>query len=91
MRDLGPIFQMGWTLALTILLPLALGLWLDRRLSTTPLFVMIGALVGIIASSVAAVRMTTTNIEALSEKRSTKKHETDDGTDGDVDRKEDQA
>jgi F0F1-type ATP synthase assembly protein I len=42
-----------------------LGLWLDRRLGTAPLFVLVGALVGILGATVGAVRVVGREIEAL--------------------------
>jgi F0F1-type ATP synthase assembly protein I len=69
MKDLvkaGPLLQMGWVVALSALLPLVLGLLLDRRLGTAPLWVIVGALVGILASTVGAVRIATRAIDALS-------------------------
>ena len=62
----GPLLQMGWVVAFTVLIPLGLGLWLDRRFDTAPLFVLVGALVGILASTVAAVRIASRAIETLS-------------------------
>ncbi|OQA45019.1 MAG: putative F0F1-ATPase [Chloroflexi bacterium ADurb.Bin325] len=69
MKDLtrvGPLLQLGWVVAFTVLIPLGLGLWLDRRFGTAPLFVLVGALLGILASTVAAVRLASRTIEALS-------------------------
>jgi len=63
-RNIGPLLQMGWIVALSILIPLGLGLWLDHRFATAPLFVLIGALVGIVASTIGAVRVTIRVIEA---------------------------
>jgi F0F1-type ATP synthase assembly protein I len=64
-RNIGPFLQLGWVVALAILIPLGLGLWLDHRCATSPLFVLIGALVGIIVSTIGAVRLATRVIEAL--------------------------
>jgi F0F1-type ATP synthase assembly protein I len=62
---LGVVLQLGWVFALCTLIPLGLGIWLDRRLGTAPLFILVGALVGIVASTVGAVRIVIRNIEAL--------------------------
>jgi F0F1-type ATP synthase assembly protein I len=62
----GPLLQMGWLVALSVLIPLGIGLLLDRRFGTAPLFVIVGALLGILTSTVTAVRITTRTIEALS-------------------------
>ena len=50
------LLQLGWIVALSTLIPLGVGVLLDRRFGTAPLFILVGALVGIIGSTVAAVR-----------------------------------
>lgn len=65
LRHVGPLLQMSWVVVLSALIPLGIGLWLDRRLGTAPLFILIGALVGILASTVGAVRTAVRMIEAL--------------------------
>jgi hypothetical protein len=60
-----PLLQMGWVVAFSVLAPLGVGLLLDRRLGTAPLFIIIGALVGILTSTIAAVRMASRAIESL--------------------------
>jgi F0F1-type ATP synthase assembly protein I len=50
---------------LAVVFLLGLGLWLDRRLETTPLFVLVGALVGILGATACAVRVVGREIEAL--------------------------
>lgn len=61
----GPLLQVGWVVALSTLIPLGLGVLLDRCLGTAPLFILIGALIGIIAGTVGAVRITSRIIDAL--------------------------
>jgi F0F1-type ATP synthase assembly protein I len=51
--------------ALALLLPLCLGLWLDHRLGAAPLFVLAGVLVGILAATVSLVSIAGREIEAL--------------------------
>jgi F0F1-type ATP synthase assembly protein I len=60
-----PILQLAWIAALVLPFLLGLGLWLDRRLGTTPLFVLVGALAGILAATVGAVRIAGREIKAL--------------------------
>jgi F0F1-type ATP synthase assembly protein I len=60
-----PLLQMGWIVALSTLVPLGLGVVLDRRLGTAPLFIIIGAVIGILASTIGAVRIATRTIDAL--------------------------
>ena len=59
---------MGWIVALSTLVPLGLGVLLDRRLGTAPLFIIIGAVFGILASTIGAVRIATRTIDALGER-----------------------
>jgi F0F1-type ATP synthase assembly protein I len=56
---------MGWIVALSALIPLGVGVLLDRRLGTAPLFIIIGAVVGILASTIGAVRIATRTLDAL--------------------------
>jgi hypothetical protein len=68
MKDLlssTPLLQMGWIVALSTLIPLGVGVFLDRRLGTAPLFIIIGAAIGILASTIGAVRIATRTIDAL--------------------------
>jgi F0F1-type ATP synthase assembly protein I len=58
--------QLSWVIALSTLLPLGVGILLDRLLHTSPLFILIGGLIGILAGTVGAVRITSRAIEALS-------------------------
>jgi F0F1-type ATP synthase assembly protein I len=41
----------------SLLVPLLVGIWLDKQLDTAPLFILIGALLGIMASTVGVARM----------------------------------
>jgi F0F1-type ATP synthase assembly protein I len=69
MKDLwrvGPLLQLSWVVAVSTLIPLGIGILLDRWLRTAPLFILIGALVGILAGTVGAVRITLKSIDALS-------------------------
>lgn len=50
--------NLGWTMLFSLLIPLLIGLWLDNRLNTSPLCVLIGALLGILAATVGVARMT---------------------------------
>jgi F0F1-type ATP synthase assembly protein I len=52
-------FNLSWTMLFSLLLPLLGGIWLDRKLHTTPLFVLIGTVVGILAATVGVARMVT--------------------------------
>jgi F0F1-type ATP synthase assembly protein I len=41
----------------SLLLPLLGGIWLDNKLNTAPLFILIGAMLGILAATVGVARM----------------------------------
>ena len=56
-RGMATAMQLGWVVALSVLLPLGAGLLLDHLLSTAPLFILIGAVLGILISTVGAVRI----------------------------------
>ena len=64
-RGIGLVLQLGWVVAFSVLLPLAAGIWLDRRLHTPPLFILIGAFVGIVAGTFNAVRIASRSLDAL--------------------------
>jgi len=50
LRDMAPYLGIGASLAVTVLLGVGVGYWLDGRLGTTPAFVLAGAMVGILAA-----------------------------------------
>ncbi len=51
-------WNLSWTMLFSLLIPLLAGIWLDKKLNTTPLFVLIGAGVGILAATVGVARLT---------------------------------
>jgi F0F1-type ATP synthase assembly protein I len=51
--------QLGWVVALWLLVPTGIGLGLDNWLATSPLLAALGGLIGVVAASVNVVRMTT--------------------------------
>ena len=55
---LGLALNLGWTMVFSLLLPLLAGVWLDKKLGTAPLFILIGAILGILAATVGVARMT---------------------------------
>jgi F0F1-type ATP synthase assembly protein I len=58
-RDaLGMAMNLSWTMLFSLLLPLLAGIWLDKRFDTTPLFILIGAVLGISAATIGVARMT---------------------------------
>jgi F0F1-type ATP synthase assembly protein I len=49
--------NLSWTMLFSLLIPLLAGIWLDKKLDSTPLFVLIGAILGILAATVGVARM----------------------------------
>jgi F0F1-type ATP synthase assembly protein I len=47
------IIQLGTTVVVATMLPLLVGLWLDRQLNTMPWITLLGIAIGIIAAVVA--------------------------------------
>ena len=60
-----PLLRMGGIVALAILIPLGLGLWLDKALGTAPLLALSGTIVGILVATIGTVRIASRTIEAL--------------------------
>jgi F0F1-type ATP synthase assembly protein I len=54
----GLAINLGWTMLFSLLIPLLVGVWLDKRFATVPLFTLIGAVFGILAATVGVARMT---------------------------------
>ncbi len=63
-RGIGLLLQLSWLFAFSVLVPLLLGIWLDRTLHKSPLFLLIGAAAGIIVGTVGSVRIATRAIDA---------------------------
>jgi F0F1-type ATP synthase assembly protein I len=55
---LGLALNLGWTMLFSLLIPLLVGIWLDDKLGSAPLFILIGAVLGIFAATVGVARMT---------------------------------
>ncbi len=51
------IIGAGWFIGLSILLGVLAGLWLDGKLNTSPLFVMVGLFFGLIVATYGVYRM----------------------------------
>ncbi|MGD9147025.1 MAG: AtpZ/AtpI family protein [Anaerolineae bacterium] len=50
-------WNLTWTMLFSLLIPLMAGIWLDKKLNTAPLFILIGAVLGILAATVGVARM----------------------------------
>ncbi len=62
---LAQALQMGWVVVISLLIPLFAGIWLDKRLGTTPLFILLGMVVGILAATIGVVRVALRTFAAL--------------------------
>ena len=56
---------MAGVVLFSTLVPLGLGIWLDRRFNMAPVFVLIGALIGILGGTVGVVRIASRMLDAL--------------------------
>ena len=50
LREAGPYLAMGTSLAVTVLLGLGIGYWLDGKFGTKPIFFLVGAGLGLFAA-----------------------------------------
>lgn len=60
MRWSSPVFRLigiGWYFALSIVLGILTGVWLDSKATTAPLFTLIGLLLGLAVAFVGGYRM----------------------------------
>ena len=56
MREAAPLLGLGTTLAVTVLAGLGGGYWLDGRLGTRPVFLLLGGVFGLGAAMVYFIR-----------------------------------
>lgn len=49
--------NLGWTMVFSLVIPLLVGIWLDRRLGTMPLFTLLGMGLGILAATLGVARI----------------------------------
>lgn len=59
LREAAPYLGLGTSLALTVLLSLAAGWYLDERLGTQPALFLVGAVFGLVAAGIQFVRTVT--------------------------------
>jgi F0F1-type ATP synthase assembly protein I len=65
LRSHDTLIQLGWVVSLAVLVPLFLGVLLDRQLSTSPLFILVGGMSGALAATVGIVRVTARAIDGF--------------------------
>ncbi len=61
----GLAWNLSWTMLFSLMVPLFLGIWLDKKLNTTPLFILIGAVLGIAAATVGVARIALRTLSPL--------------------------
>lgn len=62
------LLQLGWVVALSVIIPLLAGLWLDHRYGSAPWLTLVGMVVGILASTFGVVRHFYKNYSAIDAK-----------------------
>jgi predicted F0F1-ATPase subunit len=80
LREVSPLLTMGWQLVITILLFSALGWWLDKEFHTSPVWILILSVFGIVAGMIYFIR-TALNFEKkreLNEKMAKEKKNAED-------------
>jgi F0F1-type ATP synthase assembly protein I len=51
------VIQLGWVLALSILIPIFIGVWLDQQAHTPACFTLLGMLLGLTVGSIGVYRL----------------------------------
>jgi len=49
--------NLSWTMLFSLLIPLLVGIWLDKRFDSSPLFLLLGAGLGVLAATVGVARV----------------------------------
>lgn len=62
---LAQALQLGWVVAFSLLGPLCIGIWLDKRYDTAPLFILVGMVFGTLAATVGVARMVSRMFSAI--------------------------
>jgi F0F1-type ATP synthase assembly protein I len=51
------VLEVGWFIGLAILLGILGGLWLDNKLGTRPLFIIVGLILGLVVAVAGAIKL----------------------------------
>jgi F0F1-type ATP synthase assembly protein I len=62
---LAQALELAWVVVISTLIPLGLGLWLDKRYHTAPWLTLVGMVIGVVLSTVSVVRQTSAVFRAL--------------------------
>lgn len=73
----GEAMQLSWVMLFALVIPLLAGIWLDKKLGTAPLFILIGTVLGIGAATVGVARMVIRTYGQVSDRDSDKPPEAD--------------
>ncbi|MCL5958078.1 MAG: AtpZ/AtpI family protein [Chloroflexi bacterium] len=79
-RDMRPyalLLELGWTLAVSIVGSLVIGVLFDRFMGTSPVGLLVFSLLGILAGSVSVYRQVTAAIAAVEEEERQRKRDRD--------------
>ncbi len=70
---LAQALELAWVVALSTLIPLGIGLWLDKRFGTAPWLTLVGMVIGVAASTVNILRQMNATFRALDEEYAARK------------------
>jgi ATP synthase protein I len=70
---LAQALELAWVVALSTLIPLGIGLWLDKRFGTAPWLTLAGMVVGVVASTVNILRQVNDTFRALDQEYAARK------------------
>ena len=66
----GLAMNLSWTMLFSLVLPLVGGIWLDNKLDTTPLFILVGTVLGIFAATLGVARIAIRTFAQVAPERS---------------------
>ena len=92
MQDMRPwalLLQLGWTISLSIVGSLLLGIWVDRTLGTTLAGILFFSLFGIVIGSIAVYRQVVKAIDAVEQRPHRKTDSKEPGASEESEEKED--
>ncbi|MGD8398581.1 MAG: AtpZ/AtpI family protein [Anaerolineae bacterium] len=59
--------NLGWTMLFSLVIPLLAGIWLDNRFDSSPLFLLLGVGLGVLAATLGVARLTIRTFRPLVE------------------------
>lgn len=58
MKSIAKALNLGSTIIISLLLPLGIGCWIDYKLNTTPIFLLLGVLFGLVLAFYSLYQLT---------------------------------